>query len=203
MKKTEPFEKPEKPVDNPQNTNRCFVGNLSFDIDEDSLFKAFKDVDINCDNVNWVTDRETGKFYGTSFVTFETPEDAAWAVAVSNAHYHILERKVKVEFCPHRNKRAPSAIKARAEQPPSQRPDKGSRTAFFGNLPFEIDDDTFYKWCADCGEVKTVRWLEDIKTGAFKGAGFADFYDTETVDKLVKTKNGTELLGRKVRVDYA
>jgi RNA recognition motif-containing protein len=226
------FKKPTAPAPNPQFVDRCCVKNLSYEIDEDSLFNAFAEQGITCKHVSFVNDRETGQFYGTSFVTFDTAEDAAWAVACSNAKMPVLGRAVKVEFCPHRHDRkdkeaarpASMAAQLRAGEgaagagaepaegqrkrtdvarPPSARPEGGTKTCFFGNLAFEITEDNMREFCSACGEIKTIRWLEDISTGEFKGAAFVDFKDSATADKVVETRNGRKLLGRIARVDYA
>jgi nucleolin len=225
------FKKPAEPVPNPQFVDRCCVKNLSYEIDEDSLFNAFAEQGITCKHVSFVNDRETGQFYGTSFVTFDTAQDAAWAVACSNAKMPVLGRAVKVEFCPHRHDRKDKIEAGRAgsmaaqlragkgapegepadgqrkrsdvARPPSARPEGGTKTCFFGNLAFEITEANMREFCSSCGEIKTIRWLEDINTGEFKGAAFCDFKDTATADKVVETRNGRKLLGRIVRVDYA
>ena len=88
-------------------------------------------------------------------------------------------------------------------RPPSARPEKGTISCFFGNLPHEVDESMIKKFCSDVGEIKCIRWLEDAKTGEFKGAGFCDFADSDTVDRIVKLKNGRKLGGRIIRVDYA
>jgi nucleolin len=44
--------------------------------------------------------------------------------------------------------------------------------------------------------------LTNRETGEFKGCGFIEFWETGPVDKVV-LKNGEDLLGRQVRIDYA
>lgn len=51
-----------------------------------------------------------------------------------------------------------------------------------------------------CGEIAAIRWVE--KDGQFKGCGFLEFTTTEATDEAVKL-NGSDLLGRRVRVDFA
>merc|ERR1712070_747276 len=81
----------------------------------------------------------------------------------------------------------------RAPRELSARPDNCT-TVFAGNLSFDIDDDTIRKFAEDCGEIKNIRWLTDRESGDFKGCGFLEFYDSESVDKFVK-KNGEDLMG--------
>ena len=42
---------------------RCFLGNLSYDIDDDSLKEAFKHCGEITD-IHWLTDKSSGKFFG-------------------------------------------------------------------------------------------------------------------------------------------
>mmetsp|Transcript_2758 Transcript_2758/g.5330 ORF Transcript_2758/g.5330 Transcript_2758/m.5330 type:complete len:414 (+) Transcript_2758:237-1478(+) len=227
---------PKEPADNPDFVDRCCVKNLAYDITEEVLSNAFEEQQVIVKNIRFVTDRETGQFYGTSFITFDTCEDAAWAVALSEAKMPILGRPVRVEYCPHRNDKkkaaaaggaasAPAAAKTASEitetkektseetvrkydkrsdvvRQPSSRPEGGTKTAFFGNLAFEIQDDDLREFCKPA-EILTIRWLEDKTTGEFKGAGFADFATPEDVDDVVKRKNGKKMLNRVCRVDFA
>jgi len=190
------------PVENSTEIDRCFIGNLSFDVDQQSLFAAFKELGINANHVMWVTDKLSGNFYGTAFVTFATPLDAATAVGATAAGLKILGRPARIEFSAHKKGHAP-VKKTMPKRETSQRPDGGTYKAFFGNLSYAIDDETLKAFCKECGEISSIRWLEHQDTGAFKGSAFADFESVESVDKLVTTKNGLDLLGRPVRVDYA
>ena len=73
--------KPSAPKANPNGVDRCFAGNLSWKIDEEKVKRAFEELELGVVHVFWVTDKTTGQFYGSSFLTFESPEHAAWAVA--------------------------------------------------------------------------------------------------------------------------
>jgi len=200
------FVRPEEPVANTDKIIRCFVGNLPLLIDEAALFEAFEAENIRASQVAWVTDRQSGNFYGSSFVVFSTSEDAAWAVAFSQSNWEIQGRPIRIEFCPHRGTRSrPSKAQARLQAPISTRPDGGTNTAFFGNLPFDIDveGEDLRAFCKDFGKIQTIRWVEDKKTGEFKGAGFAEFDTEQAVDELVNKMNGEKLKGRPIRIDYA
>lgn len=84
--------KPKEPKANPQGIDRCFAGNLSWKIDEEKVKRAFEELDLGVVHVFWVTDKTTGQFYGSSFLTFESAEHAAWAVAYA-------EGKNGIEAC--------------------------------------------------------------------------------------------------------
>ena len=53
------------------------MGNLPFAVDEAGLTDFLPGVT----HIKWITDKATGKFYGSSFVEMDTSESAAAAVA--------------------------------------------------------------------------------------------------------------------------
>jgi len=187
---------------NPENTPRCFIGNLSYKIDEDGLKNAFKEKGMDIIDVFFLTDKETGDFYGSSFCEFASPDQAA--KAVSYAGMPILGRAVKVDFAKPRNSSAGGAKKKFEARPPSERPAEGTDTCFFGNLSFDIDDDALKSWCKEQGaeDVVAIRWLTHKDSGEFKGCGFVQFASVESSDKVV-AKSGATILGRAARIDYA
>jgi len=184
---------------NPEGLSKCFLGNLSYDIDDDQAKEFFKD----CGTINdiyWLTDKETGKFFGSGFITFDTPEAAA--AAVGKVGQDILGRPLKIEFAkPKPGGDKPRAKKTYESKPMSEKPD-GCLTIFCGNLSYDIDDDSAKAFFKDCGEINKIRWLTDRESGDFKGCGFIEFYDTAGVDKAAGL-NGNDCLGRAIRIDYA
>lgn len=187
---------------NPEQTPRCFIGNLSYKIDEEGLKTAFKEKGMEIIDVFFLTDKETGDFYGSSFCEFKTPDQAA--KAVSYAGMPVLGRPVKVDFAKPRTSNGGGAKKKFEARAPSERPAEGTDTTFFGNLSFDIDDDALKAWCKEQGaeDVVAIRWLTHKDSGEFKGCGFVQFASTESSDKVVKA-NGATILGRAARIDYA
>ena len=60
--------------------NRLYVGNLSFDSNEDSLRAAFAGDGRNVKEVHIVTDRDTGRPRGFAFVEMSSNEEAEAAI---------------------------------------------------------------------------------------------------------------------------
>eukprot|EP00729_Bicosta_minor_P007152 gene7152-21512_t len=185
---------------NPDGLSKCFLGNLSYDIDDDQAKEYFKDCGEITD-IYWLTDKETGKFFGSGFITFSEPSGAAAAVA--KAGEELLGRPLKIEFA----KPKPGGDSARTpkkkyeSKPLSEKPE-GCLTIFCGNLSYDIDDDSCKAFFKDCGEINKIRWLTDRETGDFKGCGFVEFHETESTDKAIAL-NGQKCLGRDIRLDYA
>jgi len=167
---------------NPQGVTRLFLGNLPFAVDENALSEFLPK---SVTHIKWITDKETGKFYGSAFIEMDTPSAAAEAVAMSTSQ--LMGRAVKINFAPARpgdiwppaNKvvsggDAPKnkgggtaggyAIKAMGPKP------ENCVKLFIGNLSYDIDDDAITKFFDNVGaEVKAVRWLSHKDTGDFKG----------------------------------
>jgi nucleolin len=192
---------------NGENT-RLFLGNLSFKIDDDAIRAFFKDVGELTD-IHWVTDKQTGKFYGTGFVAFATAAEAKAAAAKNGED--VLGRPIKIDFAQSRGERTPRDGGDRGQQrtprdggqreqrPATPKPD-GCTTVFLGNLSFQIDENAVRSHFADCGEISSIRWVE--RDGQFKGCGFVEFSNSNSTDKAVAL-NGSDLMGRPVRVDFS
>lgn len=159
---------------NPQGITRLFLGNLPFAVDETSL-GAFLPGTVT--HIKWITDKETGKFYGSAFCEMDTPEHAAQAVAMAGSQ--LLGRPIKINFAPAKQgdvwppvnkvvtgggQAGGSGVKAMSEKP------EGCLKLFIGNLSYDIDDDQIIKFFANVdAEVKAVRWLHHKESGDFKG----------------------------------
>lgn len=178
---------------------RLFLGNLSFKIDEKLLRATFEPCGEIL-KIHWVTDKASGKFYGTAFVEF-VASDAALAATKLNGK-KVMGRPMKVNWATGggrggaSNRKGPSDIK---HAPISEKP-KGCTTCFLGNLPYDVDEDTVRAFFKDCGVVTDVRWV--MRDEEFKGAGFVEFEVTDATDLAVKL-NGEMLGNRCARVDYA
>ena len=172
-----------KPVKgNPQGVTRLFVGNLPFTVDEASL-GAFLPGEVT--HIKWITDKETGKFYGSAFVEMDNSVSAAEAVAMAGEK--LIGRPVKINFAPARDddvwppvKKVVSGGNAGAGGGGGQAGGKGIKAMsakpdgcvklFIGNLSYDIDDEGITKFFANVdAEVKAVRWLHHQDTGDFKG----------------------------------
>ncbi|WP_411017659.1 RNA recognition motif domain-containing protein, partial [Salmonella sp. s51090] len=64
-------------------SGKVYVGNLSFDTTEDQIRDAFGKLGA-IDDVNIITDRETGRSRGFAFVQFEDASSALKAIDLSN-----------------------------------------------------------------------------------------------------------------------
>ncbi len=195
---------------NPLGVTRIFVGNLPFAVDETSLREFASPAIIT--HIKWITDKETGKFYGSAFIEMKHAKDAAIIVTERNGE-KLMGRPLKINYAPARDgdvwppkskeitgnggQAGGSGVKAMIAKPDN------CVKLFMGNLSFDIDDDTIVKFFANVdAEVKAVRWLHHKDSGDFKGCGYAEFWNTEACEKAA-TLNGKTLLGRPIRIDWA
>lgn len=159
---------------NPQGVTRLFLGNLPFAVDEGSL-GAFLPGEIT--HIKWITDKETGKFYGSAFLEMDNSISAASAVAMAGEK--LMGRPIKINFAPAREgdvwppvkkvvsgggQAGGSGVKAMSAKP------ENCMKLFIGNLSYDIDDEGITKFFANVdAEVKAVRWLHHKDSGDFKG----------------------------------
>ena len=84
-----------KTADNPTGATRLFMGNLPWSITDDQLAEA-----CGCElkAIKRITDKESGKFYGSVFV--EASDAAAAGAAVKRSGQDVGGRPVKIAFAP-------------------------------------------------------------------------------------------------------
>lgn len=196
---------------NPDRITRIFVGNLNRKITEDDLKGCIEGIT----HIKWITDKESGEFYGSTFI--EMKDALSATTAVSKDKQKFMGRPLKVFYCPPRpgdvwppkdgGRGGPGGGKGGAEG--SNGPPRRERTAktagckkvFAGNLSYNIDDDVMIEFFKDCGEVVGLRWICHKETNEFRGVGFVEFGTSEEADKAILL-DGKELLGRNIRLDW-
>ena len=201
---------------NPSGITRLFLGNLPFAITDSTLNDH---LNSTITHIKWITDKETGKFYGSAFCEVRNSRDAAKAVTEMNGS-KVMGRPIKINY-------APIKPGQEGDWPPKQRVITGGKVAnnggqaggqgvkamsvkpegccklFIGNLSYDLDDDGITKFfMAVDAEIKAVRWLYHRDSGDFKGCGYVDFWSTEACEKAAAL-NGKNLLGRPIRIDWA
>lgn len=174
---------------------RIFLGSLPFKITEELLRETFTKCGEILD-IYWITDKNTGKFYGSAIATFKTTEAAQAAQKLSGTK--VMDREIKVGWASAGAGGGVIASDKGSAQPLSKKP-VGCYTVFVGNLPFDIEEPALRTSFEHCGNIKDVRFL--MRDGKFKGCGFVDFHDPAAVEEAIKL-NGTVFMGRAMRVDY-
>ena len=84
--------------------NRLYVGNLSFDTNDDSLRAAFAADGRNVKEITIMTDRDTGRPRGFGFVEMNSSEDAQSAITALDGA-ELDGRNIKVNEAKEREPR--------------------------------------------------------------------------------------------------
>ena len=208
--------KPPKPGEFPLSNTKVYMGNLSWQIDDESLKHAFVDIG-EIKSIVWMEEKLTKKFLGAGVVEFHSEEEAT--KAVENSGRMVLKRECKIRRWEQRGNTAEER-KAAAERgeslPNSNQKEKnkkkfpemgekphGCYTLFMGNLDFNMTDDfiwDFFKQNAGVEMIK-VRWLENRDTGEFRGQGYADFKKDE-IDQAATLHNTPCMGSRPIKLDW-
>ena len=168
---------------------KLFVGGLPREIGTEELremFAKFGDM-ADC----FVPTDDSGANRGFGFVTFHEKAIAEAAAKELDGH-RINGRRIGVRDADSdnkkggdRGKRAPDGMKF-----------------YVGNLPFKAEQDSIKEIFAKHGTVVDVNIITD-SGGRPKGFAFVTIKEKDKGDEIIKQLNGTELLGRKIRVDVS
>ncbi|OAG21686.1 hypothetical protein CC77DRAFT_917230, partial [Alternaria alternata] len=181
-----------------EGVKNLFVGNMSWNIDEDWLrreFEGFGEI-VGC---RVITDRETGRAKGFGYVEFANAADAAKAQKEMH-EYELDGRQLNVDFSTPRAK--PDAGGARANKYGDKR-SPPSNTLFLGNVSFECSNESIQEVFQEYGNITRVSLPTDRDTGSLKGFGYVDFGSQEEATAALEALNGQEIGGRAIRIDYA
>ncbi|KAK5149987.1 nuclear localization sequence binding protein [Recurvomyces mirabilis] len=74
---------------------------------------------------------------------------------------------------------------------------------FVGQLSWNMDEEWLTREFEEFGELTGVRIITDRDSGRSKGFGYIEFKDVESAIAAVEAKNGTELDGRNIRLDFS
>ena len=84
-----------KPKPNPERITRLFLKNMcAKQMDEEKLLEFLHPASVT--HIQWLTDRNTGAFYGSAFIEVKTAEDAGSVLAVNGMT--VLGRRITVKY---------------------------------------------------------------------------------------------------------
>ncbi|KAI8905159.1 hypothetical protein EDD86DRAFT_72531 [Gorgonomyces haynaldii] len=173
----------------------CFIGNLSWNVDEDTLAAHFAEIgDVTSARI--ITDKNTGKAKGFGYVEFANAAAAKKAIALSGSE--LDGREIRVDISTPRPPRENNG-KGRVEKPQSE----PSNILFMGNLSFNVAEDELRTAFGQHGSILSMRFPTDKDTGAFKGFGYVEFNTVDEAKAAVAALNGQNFDGRAIRLDYS
>jgi nucleolin len=147
-------------TDGPTASSTLFVGNLSWNVDDNLLFETFKEFD-GLVSARVVTERDSGRSRGFGYVDFGTHEAAAAALE-AKAGAELDGRAMNLDLADIKPKndnfqdRAADRAKRHGDTVSAE-----SNTLFVGNLPFGIDQDAVYTFFSEVSEPQSVRLPTD------------------------------------------
>jgi RNA recognition motif-containing protein len=74
---------------------------------------------------------------------------------------------------------------------------------YVGNLDYNLDESQLQRYFEQYGEVASVKIITDKDTGESKGFGFVEMADKESGKKALERMNGSEVNGRRIKVNIA
>lgn len=74
---------------------------------------------------------------------------------------------------------------------------------YVGNLSFEMTEQELFDLFAAHGPVISADVISDKYTGRSRGFGFVEMENPEDADKAIAAVNGSEVLGRQLKVNEA
>ncbi|KAJ4990194.1 Nuclear localization sequence-binding protein [Stagonosporopsis vannaccii] len=199
---TEPAVKKSKtdaPAAEGEGIKNLFVGSLSWNVDEDWLYREFEQFGT-ITGCRVISDRETGRSKGFGYVEFESA-DAAAKAQKEMMGYELDGRPLNVDFSTPREKPANKTFD-RANKFGDKR-SAPSNTLFLGNLSFDCSNEVVQEAFQEYGSISRVSLPTDRETGALKGFGYVDFSSTEEATAALEALNGAEIAGRPIRLDFA
>ena len=98
---SKPINAAREPSQKEEGCTTVFVGNLSFNIDEDTLREAFSSCG-EISSIRFATDRETGDFKGFGHVEFVESDSTDAAVALAGTY--VMDRALRVDYANDRRK---------------------------------------------------------------------------------------------------
>lgn len=76
------------------------------------------------------------------------------------------------------------------------------KSIYVGNLPYSTTNEQMVELFGQFGAVSSVKLINDRETGRAKGFGFVEMEDEDAL-KAISALDGTEFIGRKLRVNEA
>ncbi|KAI1922653.1 nuclear localization sequence binding protein [Ophidiomyces ophidiicola] len=186
----------------PAEGGNLFIGNLSWNVDEEWLRSEFEGFG-ELSGVRIVTDRDSGRSRGFGYVEFTNAADATKAFDAKK-DTEIDGRKINVDFANARQnagaprERAQSRAKNFGDQTSPE-----SDTLFIGNISFGADENTIQEAFSSHGSILGIRLPTDPDSGRPKGFGYVQFSSSDEARSALNALQGSDLAGRSMRLDFS
>jgi nucleolin len=141
-------------------SKNLFVGNLSWNIDDEWLYREFEEFG-EITGARVISDRDSGRSKGFGYVEFAKSADAAAALKAKKGAL-IDGREANVDFSTPRDNAAPKERANARAQAYGDAKNPESDTLFVGNISFEANEDMLGEAFGAHGTVVNVRLPTDM-----------------------------------------
>jgi nucleolin len=176
-----------------------FVGNLSWNVDEEWLKSEFEEFG-EIAGVRLITNRDDGRSKGYGYVEFVNAADATNAYNAKKGT-ELDGRPLNIDYA-NAKKDAREKQQVRGERFGDQLSEP-SDTLFLGNLSFEATEDDVYDIFSPFGTATGVRIPTNPEDGSVKGFGYVTFASVDEAKAALEGAQGSFIKNRPVRIDYA
>ena len=197
---------PKKQMKTDNTALTLFCGSLSWGVDDDMLYEAFKDFE-GLASARVVTDKNSGRSKGFGYVDFNDGDSCTKAYEAMQGK-EIDGRALNLDYA--NAKPADSTPRDRAGDRAKKFGDALSDptdTLWVGNLPFDTDQDTVRALFEEVTDVASVRLPTDPDSGNLKGFGYVSFNSIDDAKAALEAKNGAAIgngrMSRTLRLDFA
>ena len=168
---------------------RLFIGGLPRDVTTEQIRDLFEKHGVVKDCFLPAGDGTANKGFG--FITFASKDEATAAISALNSH-KIGGRRIAVKDADDDSKKENNKKK-----------DPEGTKVYVGNLPFKATEEAIKKHFEGTATVNGIALATDKNTGKPKGFAFIWIAEGDKGEAIVAKMNGSELMGRKIKVDLA
>ncbi|KAL7160660.1 hypothetical protein ABFS83_01G111800 [Erythranthe nasuta] len=191
-------EEEKKEVEKWDNRRKLFVLNLPWSFSVVEIKKLFGECGV-VDDVEIIKQKD-GKSRGFAFVTMATGEEAQAAILKYDSH-ELSDRIIRVEFAKQfkRPIRTSESVVSSSSIPAGETRHK----LYVSNLGWKVRSTDLREFFSSKFKPLSIKVVFDSPSGKSAGYGFVSFATKEEADSAISQLNGTELLGRPVRLKAA
>lgn len=176
-----------------------FVGDLSSDVDDAALLKAFSLFGAVDARVMW--DQVTGRSRGYGFVAFKRKEEAEKALTEMNGEF-LGNRAIRCNWANNKTSTPTPITPANAPTDPNSLANVLSQTSptnttvYIGNLTSEITEEFVKNIFEEYGVIEEIRVHKD------KSFGFIRFTSHESAGRAICAMNGRNLGSKPIKCSW-
>lgn len=168
---------------------RLFIGGIPRDVTTEQIRELFEKHGVVKDCFLPAGDGTANKGFG--FITFSGKNEATAATEALNGH-KLAGRRIAVKDADDDSKKGNN-----------KRKDPEGTKVYVGNLPFKATEESIKKHFAGTATINDMALATDKNTGKPKGFAFIWIAEGDKGQEIVAKMNGSELMGRKIKVDIA